>query len=135
MIDIENLKQFQIKRPDHWTPFGDGEDFDQLPETHKDQLVFLDKNATKFLYSYLHAAKLIASNDNPFSRNNFRIIEHYTDMTNEDGLKKWLFNREMPFKNEVFLLGDECIFTTWKMIVKYAPDIFFMNDTVVFDKH
>ncbi|MES2062162.1 MAG: hypothetical protein V4456_09600 [Bacteroidota bacterium] len=134
MIDIENLKQHQIKRPDHWTSFGDAKDFDRLPMTHKDQIIFLDKTATKFLYDYLALTKFIASNDNPFSKGNFKTVDQYTEMTNESGLKKWLYNRFIPFKGEVFLLGDDCILTTWKIIVKYAPDLFFSNDMIVFDR-
>ncbi|SDE70551.1 hypothetical protein SAMN05216464_108281 [Mucilaginibacter pineti] len=133
MIDVENLKQYQIKRPDRWSLFGDAEDFDNLPVSHKDQIFFLDKTATDFLYEFLKVAKLIATNDNPFSKNNFKTVEHYTQMDNENGLKKWLYNRAIPFKEEVFLLGDDCILTTWKIVVKYAPDLFFSNDTVVFN--
>lgn len=135
MIDIENLKQHQIERPDHRTSFGDAKDFNRLPTTHQDQITFLNKNATEFLYDYLKVTKLIASNDNPFSRNNFKTVEQYTEMTNEEGLKKWLYNRAIPFKKEVFLLGDDdSVLTTWKIIVKYAPDLFFGKDMVVFDK-
>ncbi len=132
MIDIENIRQYQIERPGRLSLFA--EDFDRLPTEHKDQITFLDKTATEFLYDFLKVAKLIASNDDPFSKNNFKSVEHYTNMADDGGLKKWLYNREIPFKSEVFLLEDDGILTTWKMIVKYAPDLFFGNDVVVFDK-
>jgi len=102
MIDIENLKQYQIKRPDKLSLFGAAEDFDTLPASHKDQIFFLDKTATDFLYKLLRAAKLIANNDDPFSKNNFKTVEHYTQMNENEGLKKWLYNRAIPFKDEVF---------------------------------
>jgi len=132
MIDIENIRRYQIERPGHWSLFA--EDLDRLQPEHKDQITFLDNTATEFLYDLLKAAKLIASNDNPFSKNNFKSVEQYSNMVEEAGLKKWLYNRGIPFKSEVFLLGDDGILTTWKMIVKYAPDLFFGNDVVVFDK-
>jgi len=131
MIDIENLKQFQAEGPGRWTAF---DEFDKLPATYKDQITFLDKQATEFLYDYVKAAKLIASNDDPFSKGNFKIVEKYTAMADESGLKKWLYNRGIPFKDEVFLYGRDCIVTTWKIVVKYAPSLFFSEDTVVFDK-
>ena len=31
-------------------------------------------------------------------------------------------------------MEDSFIYTTWKMVVKYSPDIFFGNDVIVFDK-
>ena len=134
MIDIENIKQYQIEKPNSWGLFNDEEDINNLPTEHKDQMIFLDKTATEFLYNILKVAKLLAANDDPFSKNNFKTVEHYTKMDNQSGLKKWLYNRNIPFKKEVFLLGDDCILTTWKMIVKYSPDLFFGNDVVVFDK-
>jgi hypothetical protein len=134
MVDIENIKQHQIERPNSCSLFGVAEDFERMPATHKDQIAFLDKTPAGFLYDFLTAAKLIANNDDPFSKNNFKTVEHYTNMADEDGLKKWLYNRQIPFKGEVFLLGDDCILTTWKMIVKYAPDLFFGSDVAVFDK-
>jgi hypothetical protein len=134
MIDITNIKQYQIERPDTWSLFGDTADFDKIPTAHKDQIAFLDKTAAKFLYDFLNVAKLVATNDDPFNKNNFKTVEHYTNMTDEAGLKKWLYNRKIPFKGEVFVLGNDCILTTWKIVVKYAPDLFFSNDIVVFDK-
>jgi len=134
MIDIENLKQYEVERPNNMGLFGGVKDFDKLPQSHKDQITFLDKAASQFLYDFLTAAKLIANNDDPFGKKNFKSVEHYTNMVDEDGLKKWLYNRAIPFKNEVFLLIDDGILTTWKMIVKYAPSLFFGNDAVVFDK-
>jgi hypothetical protein len=102
VIDIGNIKQYQIERPDRWSLFGDTGDFDRLPPAHKDQIAFLDKTATGFLHDFLTVAKLVANNDDPFSKNNFKTVEHYTKMADEAGLKKWLYNRGIPFKEEVF---------------------------------
>jgi hypothetical protein len=103
MIDVENLKQYQIERPDRWSLFGDAEDFDNLPVLHKDQIFFLDKTATDFLYQFLKVAKLIANNDNPFSKNNFKTVEHYTQMDNENGLKIGYTIEQYHLKKKFFI--------------------------------
>lgn len=59
MIDIENLKQYQTNRPARWSLFGDAEDFDKLPASHKEQIFFLDKTATDFLFKFLKQQSLL----------------------------------------------------------------------------
>lgn len=134
MIDIENIKQYEIERPNTWTIFGDPEDFDKMPIEHKDQIIFLGKEADKYLDKFMNAAKLVDVNDDPFRKNNFKNVSKYYITEDEQALKKWLYNLEIPFKTNVFLCEDSFIYTTWKMVVKYSPNIFFRNDVIVFDK-
>jgi hypothetical protein len=145
-MDIEDLHKFQEDRPAKWTCFGSKEDFDKMPHEHKDQIVFLDKEASKYIVEFLANSKMTEELNtwkyngkdwSPFKKNYFKIIEEFTEFGNDDKLKKWLYNRGLPFKDNVFLIpnfGDNCIYTTWKMVVKYAPNIFFHDDVVIFDK-
>lgn len=142
MVDIKNIQQFTVQRPNTWTLFGSVEDFDSLPETHKSQIFFLDKTACKFIYEFSSAAKLVTGDiSNPFAKGNFKIVEVFSDFSNTDEsrkqLKKWLFNRGISFQTWVFVLpnyNDYPVLTTWKMIVKYSGDIFFNDDITIFDE-
>jgi hypothetical protein len=135
MFDLDDIKKYAVERPDRWTMFGYPDDYDKLPQTHRDQIIFLNKEANTYLYGFLNGAKLYDTNDNPFRKNNFKHISEYTiKQDGEKELKKWLYNREIPFKTPVFLHEDSFIYITWKMVVKYSPDIFHGDDVIVFDK-
>ena len=49
MIDLNNIKNFATPRPVGGSIFGSLADFDALPETHKAQILFLDKKAEKLI--------------------------------------------------------------------------------------
>lgn len=52
-------------------------------------------------------------------------------------LKKWLYNKGIPFSNEVFVLCDnnpQALLMTWKMLIKYAFDLSLVGNTMVFDQ-
>jgi len=142
MVDLNNIKQHSVHRPDCWTMFGSPEDFDKIPDIHKEQILFLDKGATKFIYEYCSSAKLIADDLwQPFSKGNFKTIEEYSNFSDTEEskqeLKKWMFNRGIEFQNWVFVLpnyNDYPILTTWKMVIKYSDDLFHSDDITIFDK-
>ena len=142
MIDLNNIKNFSTTSPVGGSIFGSEADFDALPETHKAQILFLDKTAEKYLYDFLDNAQLISDGGwAPFSRGIFKTVEQYghgVDLqVNIPLLKKWLYNKGIPFSNEVFVLCDsnpQALLMTWKMLIKYAFDIFLVGDTIVFDR-
>ncbi len=142
MIDLNNIKNFTTPQPEGWTVFGSAKDFNALPETHKAQILFLDKTAEKFLYELVEHARLLSDGGwAPFSKGNFKTVEQYghaVDLQeNSPLLKKWLYNRGIPFSNWVFVLCDsneQPLLMTWKMFIKYAFDIFLVGDTMVFDQ-
>ena len=103
MVDLNNIKQHTIDRPDDWTMLGSPEDFDKIPDVHKEQIFFIDKDATKFIYEYCSSAKLIADDFwQPFSKDNFKTIEEYSNFSDKEEskqeLKKWLFQRGIEFQ-------------------------------------
>lgn len=142
MIDLENIKDFVIPRPDGWTIFGNAAQFDALPEATKDQVFFLSPDATGYLFDYVHIVQLITGGGwDPFVKGNFKTVEtfdaFYGDDKSRQLLKKWLYHRGLAFSTMVFLLqssNEPAILTTWKMILRYAPLIFPGDDVLVFDK-
>jgi hypothetical protein len=52
-------------------------------------------------------------------------------------VRKWLYQRGVPFKHQVFLSWSdtEAVVTTWKMVVKYWNDLWYAgsDDLAVFD--
>jgi len=140
MIDLENLKQFTIARPSAPGLFGTAADFDNLPGTHREQILFLDKAASEYLFSFTDdwSNLLTGGGWDPFAKGNFRTVETYPGnfgTESKDELKKWLYQRGIPFKNWVFLLTntEPALMLTWKMVVKYAAILFGFDDTMVFD--
>lgn len=134
MIDMENIGKFSVERPESWTLFGDPDDFDKMPQEHKDQIIFLNTEANKYLHQFMKFAKLVHNNDNPFGKNNFKYVSNFAVTDDEKSLKKWLYNREIPFHTKVFLCEHTFVYTTWKIVVKYSSDIFHGHDVIVFDK-
>jgi len=141
LIDFSNIKNFTTPRPNQPTVFGTAAAFDALPDTHKAQIFFLDATASQFLYAFIeHACLLSDGGWAPFSYANYKTIdqfEHATDVQeNIPLLKKWMYNRGIPFSNEVFVLSDsneQPLLMTWKMVIKYAFDLFLIGDTLIFD--
>ncbi|MES2429821.1 MAG: hypothetical protein V4556_02725 [Bacteroidota bacterium] len=142
MVDISNIKNFVVKRPQAPTLFGTAAEYDALPETHKDQILFLDKPSSDYLDSFLSDAHIITGGSwAPFEKGNFKQVETFDKFYNNEEswqlLKKWLYNRGISFDTWTFLLeenNEPAIMLTWKMVIKYSHDIFRGSDTVVFDK-
>lgn len=142
MIDLNNIKDFSTTRPEGGSIFGSVADFDALPETHRAQILFLDKKAEKFLYEYVENAQMLSNGGwAPFEKGIFKTVnqyEHAVDLhENNPLLKKWLYSKGIPFSNEVFVLCDsnpQALLMTWKMLIKYAFDIFLIGDTMIFDR-
>lgn len=142
MIDLNIIKKFTTPRPNGGSIFGSVADFDSLPETHKAQILFLDKRAEKYLYEYVENAQMLSNGGwAPFEKGIFKTViqyEHAVDLQeNSPLLKKWLYSKGIPFRNEVFVLCDsnpQALLMTWKMLIKYAFDIFLIGDTMIFDR-
>lgn len=139
MIELNNIRNFAIEKPAKWNAFGTSEDYMKLPNEHREQIFFLSKKANAYLNEYLEASKLVTGPIwNPFEQRNFQLTEEFADLSDDAGLKKWLYNRGIPFKNWVLMLPnyhDHSVLLTWKMVVKYAPEFFGqMDDIVIFDQ-
>lgn len=142
MIDLSNIKNYTSHQPAGWSLIGNEEDFNQLPETHKAQVLFLDKTAKDYIYSFTNPAANLTTGDlwDPFANGNFRSVEKlYVNRSSEEGkqaLKKWLFSRGIAFSTWVYVLpnsGEQPMMMTWKMLIKFSAGLFIHDDIMVFD--
>lgn len=141
MIDLSNIKDFTVNRPQGYTVFGSAEEFDNLPETHREQILFLDEDASKYIFEFSTSAHLITGGLwDPFAKGNFKTVEKFADFSRTPGfgqrLKKWLYARGIPFRNWVYVLfnsNEVPMIMTWKMLIKYAEHLFVLDDVMVFD--
>lgn len=142
MVSLDNIRDFVIEHPGGYTLFGNAEEFNALPATHRDQILFLDKSVKKYLYSFTGPSANLLTGDgyDPFAKGNFKTVEEFTELHQTDEgrqkLKKWLYQRGIPFSTWVFVLYDSLydpVLVTWKMVIKYSNDIFFGQDVVIFD--
>ena len=138
MIDINNIKEYAIERPEGLTCLGTAEDFDNISDEFKDQIIFINEAAADYLYGDLKSANFITGSLwEPFKESNFKSVEKLMEVDDEKKLKKWLYERGIPFSKWVFLLpnyGHGPMTLTWKMVVKNARSIFWSDDIILFDE-
>jgi hypothetical protein len=106
-----------------------------LPEDHLHQLMPLNMAASQFLSNYISKTNLHA--DVPFKRDFFRNIDSTHILEgNEQEIKKWLYQRGIPFEKKVFLSWDSytSMLVPWKLLIKYFDDFYYADDLTVFDE-
>jgi hypothetical protein len=124
--------------PNQWGVFGSPEEFAMLPVVHREQILFLDYSSTEAVYDAFNRRDLLCGGDGfgnrPFSGGFFKYVEELHIFQKTD-LKKWLYHRGVPFATTVFLLpafgNMPAILTTWKIVAKYALQIFSRDNVVV----
>ena len=80
--------------------------YNLLPDIHLAQLKPLDKEAAKYLSTYISKTDLHA--DVPFKKDFFRTIDKAkVSDDNQKEIKKWLYQRGLPFDKNVYLCWDE----------------------------
>lgn len=138
MIDFTNIKDYAIERPNVWTCLGSPEEFDALTDQFKDQILFLNEKASNFLYKYFEASEFHTGPVwEPFQKNNFKYQEKISVGADYKEIKKWLYNKGIPFSKWVYVLpnyGQRPLTMTWKMVIKSCESLFFADDIVIFDK-
>ncbi len=139
MINFDNIKEFSTAFPASWSFLYSPEEASTIPEVHKDQIFFLNKEASSFLRNYLESSKIVTGPVwQPFNEQYFKTIKEFkiTGISDKD-IKKWLYNLGIPFDRFVFLDWDksgQAVMLTWKMVIKYREGLFFADDITIFDK-
>jgi hypothetical protein len=109
-----------------------------LPPVHLEQVKPLSPDSSRRLWDLT----LPLHGDIPFTLSLYRTIES-VPLDNNDpaairSVRKWLFDRGVPFKSPVYLSYEpECaIATTWKIVVKYWDDFWYpgSDDLTVVDE-
>ncbi|MCF2504233.1 hypothetical protein L0663_12650 [Dyadobacter sp. CY107] len=145
MIDFLEIKKYAVSTPDVWSCLGSPQNFEKLPQVHREQIFFLRPDASNIVLDFLRNSDIINGYSQskyhpltwqPFSKAYFKSIEKLILLSNESEVKKWLFDCEIPFRRDVFLVTDSenVIVTSWKIIVKYSPLIFDDGYAIVFDE-
>lgn len=137
-IDFGNIFQHVIPMDDFrlkWR-FTD-EKYDKLPDQHLVQLKPLDNEAAKFLWDYIARTNL--HNDTPFKKDFFRTIDKARILDgNEKEIKKWLYQRGIPFDKPVFLSWQptDAMIVPWKLLIKYFDSFYYgtSDDLTVIDQ-
>ncbi len=138
-IDFDNIFQHVIPMDDFRLKWRFTEEkYDKLPDQHLDQLKPLDKEAAKFLWDYI--AKTNLHNDTPFKKNFFRTIDKAKILDgNEKQIKKWLYQRGLPFDKPVFLSWQptDAMIVPWKLLIKYFDSFYYgsSDDLTVIDQN
>ncbi len=139
MIDLNKLKGTKEFQGKHWQYFRPHE-YEALPEEHKDQILYLDKDSAKYVYETAGNYDVTCGDDDwgnkPFSGGCYRKVTKLNRWKDEGTLKKWLYERGVAFQSEALVLPvfstaeGTVLQITWKIFVKYA-EIFFGFDNVV----
>ncbi len=138
MVDFENISEHIIPMEDfrlRWR-FTDPK-YDQLPGIHLDQLRPLDEEASKFIWNFIEDTNLHAHT--PFQKGLFRTIDKMKIWTgNGSEVKKWLYQRGLPFEKQVFLSWQptEAMIVPWKLLIKYFDSFYYgsADDLTVIDQ-
>ncbi|MEZ4920356.1 MAG: hypothetical protein R2792_14735 [Saprospiraceae bacterium] len=139
------MNDFEKNMSRYWTDYfpqtysflGSPEEAAKILTSHKDQIHFLDAEGTDlvktFIYSTGMGDKLFIQK--PFE-GYFSTIETYAVGADEKALKKWLYQRGIPFNRWVYLDLDNlapCVMMTWKMVIKYCGELFYSMDALISD--
>ncbi len=111
--------------------------YDLLPPIHLEQLKPLDKKASNFLWSFIASTQLHA--DVPFKKDFFRNIDKTRILDDNDReIKKWLYQRGLPFDKDVYLSWqqDTAMIVPWKLLIKYFDAFYYpsSDDLTVIDQ-
>ncbi|MCL9807630.1 hypothetical protein NAT51_19060 [Flavobacterium amniphilum] len=139
MITFDNIKSYSTDFPDSLSFLWSPEEANAIPQEHKDQIFFLNKEASEFIRNYIFSSKMITGPLwKPFNERYFKTVEDF-EVTEDCGkeIKKWLYSKPIPFNRLVYIEGDrseQSIALTWKMVIKYWEGLFFADDLIVFDE-
>jgi len=139
MINFDNIKAYSEESPKIMSFLWSEEETSKISQIHKDQIFFLNKEASEFVKNYIDNSKMVTGPLwKPFNEKYFKIIQEFEVTENcEKEIKKWLYNKSIPFGKFVFIYNDWCkqgITLTWKMVIKYWQKLFFADDLIIFDE-
>jgi hypothetical protein len=107
----------------------------RMPNIHLEQLKSLNKKVSKFLWDYISDANFQA--EIPFKKDFFKRVEKIQITEgNENEVKKWLYQRGLPFSKDVFLSWkpNDAMIVPWKLVIKYFDDFYFADDLTIIDE-
>jgi len=135
MITLENIESFSIPLAEHmFKHLFELEDQEEIIEEHKDQIIALTIEASQFLWNFENDVRI--GSFYPNVSKYFRDVEEFSfGEDSEKEVKKWLFNRGIPFDRKVYISiqPTSAFVITWKILVKYSASLFFAHDLIIWD--
>ena len=105
------------------------EKYDLLPNEHLDQLKPLNEKASLFLWNFIDQTNL--HENIPFKNDFFKTIDKAKiSGDNNKEIKKWLYQRGIPFDKPVFLSWQptDGMIVPWKIFIKYFDSFYYGGD-------
>lgn len=139
MICFDNIKTYSTDFPKTWSFLSSPEEASEIPQEHKEQIFFLNDEASKFVKNYIDSSKMVTGPLwKPFNERYFKTIKEFEVTENcESEIKKWLYNKSISFDKYVFIdskRSEQSVTLTWKMVIKYWKGLFFADDFIIFDE-
>lgn len=138
-MNFENIKDFSTEFPNTWSFLWSPEEANSISNEHKDQIHFLNKEATEFVRNYIYNSNMLTVQVwKPFNERYFKTIEEFdvSEVCDQE-IKKWLHSKPIPFQKYVYVDYDrsgQAVTLTWKMVIKYWKGLFFGEDIIIFDE-
>ena len=139
MVNFDNIKTYSTDFPKTWSFLWSTEEASKLPQEHKDQIFFLNDEASEFVRNYIDSSKMVTGPLwKPFNEKYFKTIQEFEITEDcENDIKKWLYSKPIPFDKLVFIDSErsgQSVALTWKMVIKYWEGLFFADDLIIFDE-
>ena len=99
-----------------------------LPDGDLEQLKPLDEDASTFLWNFIDKSRLYPQY--------FQSIDKASVLPGgEEDTRNWLFQRGVPFGEDVFLSWErtDAMIVPWKVFVKYFDSFYYAEDLMVID--
>src|SRR5687767_4590076 len=105
MINFDNIKTYSTDFPKTWGFLSSPDEASEISQEHKDQIFFLNDEASKFVKNYIDSSKMVTGPLwKPFNEKYYKTIEEFEVADNcESEIKKWLYNKPIPFDKYVFI--------------------------------
>lgn len=130
-IDFDNIENHAIPLDDFIGKWMFEEEGKLTSKEHQDQISPLTKEASQFLWGIEMKTGIKCSKEYFKS-----ISEFESEYSDKQAIKKYLYNLGIPFDHIVFMPSqpDTGFLMTWKMVIKYAHNIFCGRDQAIWDK-
>lgn len=131
-VSLDNIEAFKIPLDDYISKWLFTDENDQLAsKEHQDQIFPLTEEAANFLWEYEGRIRVFSS------EKYFKHISTFdSSASTQQEIKKYLYNLGIPFSQKVFISQqpNAGFVLTWKMVIKYAHNLFWANDQTVWDR-
>lgn len=134
-ITLNNVHTFSVPLSEHPQKYRFENEGMQLSDEFKDQIIPLTPEASKFLWEFetsqRHLGSIVALG---------RYFNEQSELSfgenEEHRVKKWLYERGIPFDQRVFWIHQSLsgFAMTWKMVIKFSEELFFSSDEVIWDR-